>query len=144
MSNVNAIQGDMVGLFVSTVLVSPQTTDWKEVVCAENTGVSGSRDVNKKRTKCGVVKGFGPIDWQITGTGTLNSAPSTGQLSGNDLIALCQNETDVLVKVVHATTSTLYTRQGQGQFSKHTESANTGDPLSFDFTIEIEGNLTLA
>lgn len=134
----NAIQGDLVGLFISTNLVTPA---WKEIVCAENTGVDGSRDVNTRRTKCGVVKGFGPAAWTITGSGTHNSAPTTSQVSAQALIDAFQAETPILVKVVHATDDALYYRDGTGQITKYTEGANTGDPLSFDFTIDIEGDL---
>jgi hypothetical protein len=135
----NEVQADVLGLWISTVLTSPQPTDWLELVCAENTGLSGSRDVNKKRTKCGVIKGFGPIDWQITGSGTTNTTPGTGKLSGNEVIDLAQNETPILVKVAHGTDTSLYYRQGQGQITKFNETANTGDPLSFDFTIDVSG-----
>jgi hypothetical protein len=140
----NEIQGDLVGLFISTVLVSPLTTDFKEVVCAENSGLDGSADVNTRRTKCGVVKGVGPMGWTVTGTGTNNSAPGTNQISANTLVSLAQNQTPVLVKMVHATTSSLYTRIGQGIISRYAESANAGDPLGFDFTIDISGNMTLS
>jgi hypothetical protein len=138
----NEIQGDVVGLWITTVLTGTVAADWKEVVCAENTGVDGSRDVNKKRTKCGVVKGYGPADWSINGTGANNSSPATGQVSSDDLAVYFQDGTDILVKVAHATTEALYYRQGQGQITKFNEGANTGDPLSFDFTIDISGDLT--
>lgn len=135
----NAIQGDLIGLFISEVLVTPLTTDWKEVVCGENAGLDGSRDVTSKKTKCGVIKGYGPTSWVITGSGTHNTAPGTTQISANKLISLFQGETEILVKLVYATDSSLYYRQGEGQITKYTEGANVGDPLSFDFTIEVTG-----
>lgn len=135
----NELQADVLGLWISTVLTNPSSSDWKELVCAENTGVSGSRDVNKKRTKCGVIKGYGPVDWQITGSGTTNTTPGTGKLSGNEVVDLFQDEIPVLVKIAHSTNDSLYYREGQGQFSKFTETANTGDPLSFDFTLDVSG-----
>jgi hypothetical protein len=136
----NEIQGDLVGLYFSTNLVTP---DWKEVVCAENTGLDGTRDVNSKRTKCGVIKGFGPSAYSITGSGAANTTPGTGKMSADDILDLFQNETDVLVKMEHATTAALYSRVGKGQVTRYSETANTGDVVSYDLTVDISGPLTL-
>lgn len=136
----NAIQGDLVGVFYSTNLVTPA---WKEIVCAENTGTDGSRDVNTRRTKCGVVKGYGPAAWTITGSGTHNHTPGGSQGSADELATIFQDETPILVKVVHAVDDDLLYRSGQGQVTRFTESLNSGDPASFDFTIDIEGDLVL-
>jgi hypothetical protein len=139
----NEIQGDLVGLFISTVLTSPTTSDWKEVVCADNTGVEGSRDVNTRRTKCGIVRGFGPAAWRITANGTHNSAPGTNQISGATLTSMFQDETPLLIKVQHATTTSLYTRQGLGQITSYSENANAGDALGYELTIDVSGKFTL-
>lgn len=135
----NEIQGDVVGVWAST----DGGTTWKEIVCAENTGVDGSRDVNSKRTKCGVIKGYGPASWQITGSGAANSAPGTGKASSQDLIGWFNDETPLTMKVAHATDAALYYRSGAGQLSKYTETANSGDAVAFDFTFDISGALTI-
>jgi hypothetical protein len=135
----NEIQGDLVGLFIST----DGGTTKLEVVCAENSGVDGSRDVNSKRTKCGVIKGFGPASWTMTGSGVANTTPGTGKASAQTLIAAFQNETPLSIYLIHAVDDALYYREGAGQLSRYTETANTGDTVNFDFTFDIAGNLVI-
>lgn len=134
------IQGDVVGIYISTNLVTPA---YKEIICAENTGLDGSRDVNSRRTKCGIKKGYGPVSWTMTGTGTHETVLGVNQISAQELIGIVQNETDVLVKIAHVTDATLYYRQGQGQITSYSESANSGDPVTYDFTIDISGDLDI-
>lgn len=136
----NEIQGDVVGLFLSTNLVTPA---WKEVVCAENTGLDATRDVNTKRVKCGVIKGFGPPAYSISGSGAFNSAPSGTQVSSNEILGYMDAETPVLVKIAHITSGSIIYREGQGQITKLTEGFNSGDVVVFDFTVDISGGLTL-
>lgn len=140
----NEVQGDLIGLFISSVLVTPLTTDWKEVLCNENLGLDGSRDVNTKRTKCGPVKGFGPPSWTVQFTGTYNTTPGTNKISAQELAAFFQNETPLLLKMVHATTAATYTRIITGQITKYTEGANTGDAVNYDVTFEGQGSVQLS
>lgn len=139
----NHIDGDLVGVFISEVLVTPLSSDWKEIVCGMDVGLDGSSDVSTKRTKCGTIKNVGPAAWSITGTGTHNTVPGTDQVSAEKLIALFQNGTEILVKIVHATTASLLYRQGSGQISKYSEKLSTGESAEFDFAIDVSGNLDL-
>lgn len=136
----NSIPGKLVGLFISTVLDVPV---WKEVVCGQDVGVEGSKDVTTVRTKCGVLKTAGDPSWNITGSGVANHTPGATELSADELITILQGDTDVLVKLEHATDDAIYYRQGQGIMTAYSESAGESDPISFDFTIEISGNLTI-
>lgn len=140
----NKIDGNLVGLYISTVLTSPSPTDWKEVICGDNIGVDGSADVTARRTKCGVLKSVGPAAWQITGSLVADHTPATGKISADDLVGLFQNQTNVLVKAEYVNGgSTLYLRQGQGQFSKYTEKSSSSDMVEADFTIDVSGNITI-
>ena len=134
----NAIQGDLVALSISTNVTTPA---YKEVVCSENSGLDGSADVNTKRTKCGVIKGVGPMAWTFTGSGAFNSIPGGSAMSAQELVTAAQDQTPILVKLAHATDATIYYRQGQGIISSYSETANSGDVVSYDFTIDIEGDL---
>jgi hypothetical protein len=139
----NEIQGDLILLSISTVLTTPLATDFKEVVCAENAGVEGTKDVNTRRTKCGPIKGFGPANYTFNITGAANTAPTSTQISASTLASMFANNTPILVKLVHSTTSSLFTRIGQGQITRYAETANSGEVVGFDATIEISGGLTL-
>jgi hypothetical protein len=137
MAALNTIDGDLVGVWISTNTVTP---DYAEVVCAENTKVDGSADLKKKSTKCGVAKKTGPVDWTITGSGVHDSAPGTGKISADAMIALLQSGDEFLVKVAHTTAALVY-RQGTAVLSKYSEDFSVGGFGEFDFTIDVIGDL---
>lgn len=134
----NKIPGNLVAVEISTDLVTP---DWKEVVCGQDASLDGSKDVTTTKTKCGTIKTASDPSWSFSGTGILNHTPGAGELSGDDLIAILQGDTDVLVRLTYATDDTLYYRQGQGVMTAYSETSNTDDPVSYDFTIEVSGDL---
>lgn len=141
MANVaNKIDGKLVNLQISTDLVTPV---WKTVVCGQDVGIDGSKDVNTVRTKCGVLKSSGDTSWTLTGSGVANHTPEATELSADELVAIMQGDTDILARLTHATDDELYYRQGQGIMTAYSESAGEGDPISFDFTIEISGDLII-
>jgi hypothetical protein len=140
----STIQGDLIALQISTVLTAPLSTDLKEVTCAENSGIEGTRDVNTRRTKCGVFKGYGPPSHTFTFSGVVNATPATGQISANTLLGFFENETPLYIKMVHTGTSSLLTRTGLGQITRYSETENSGDLVSFEMTIEIDGALTIS
>jgi len=140
----NHIDGDLVGIWISTVLTSPQASDWDEIVCGMNVGLSGSGDVTTKRTRCGVIRTQGPFGWEITATGTHNTAPTAGaQVSADDLLTHAQSGTQLLVKVAHATDTSLLYRVGQATISSYDESINVGDSAEYDITFSVTGDLDI-
>jgi hypothetical protein len=136
------IDGSLVGLWISTNLVTPA---WKEVVCAEESHtLSGSATTTTRRTKtCGALRSVGFDGWTMTGAGVANTTPTATEVSADDLLVLAQGATPVLVKMQSATGTGVYYRQGKGTFSAYSEDAPEGDALGFDYTIEIDGNLTI-
>jgi hypothetical protein len=136
----NKIEGKLVGAFISTNLVTPA---WKEIVCGQDTGIDGSKNITTLETKCGTLKTAGPANWQLTGSGVANTTPDSDEISADDLIDIMQGSGQVLVKLVHATTAALYYRQGTGTMTAYSESGSVSDSITFDFTIEIDGNLDI-
>lgn len=136
----NKIAGNLVAVEISTDLETP---DWKEVVCGQDASLDGSKDVTTTKTKCGTIKTASDPSWSFSGTGILNHTPGAGELSGDDLIEILQGDTDVLVRLTYATDNNLYYRQGQGVMTAYSETSNTDDPVSYDFTIEVSGDLTI-
>lgn len=132
------IEGKLVGVWISTNLTTPA---YKEIVCGQDTGLDGSKNITTLETKCGTLKTAGPANWQLTGSGVANSEPGTNELSADELIGIMQGDTQVLVKLVHATDTALYYRQGTGTMTAYSESGSVSDSITFDFTIEIDGNL---
>jgi hypothetical protein len=141
MADVNLkIPGNLVGVWISTNLV---TADWKEVVCGQDASLDGSKDVTTTVTKCGVIKTTSDPSWSFSGSGILNYTPGAAELSSDELITILQGDTDVLVKLAYATDDTLYYREGQGVMTAYGEASTPGDPVSFTYTIEVSGDLTL-
>lgn len=137
----NKIAGNLVGVYISTNLETP---DWKEIICGQDASLDGSKDVTTTKTKCGVIKTASDPSWSFSGSGILNHTPGAGELSADELIAILQGDTDVLVKLEYATDDSLYYREGQGVMTAYGEASNTDDPVSFTYTIEVSGDLTLA
>jgi len=139
-STSNSVTGNVLGLWISTNLTVPA---WKEIVCGTDIGLDGSKDVTTTRTKCGVIKSAGDTSWTITGSGVANHTPLTGEVSADELIAVMQGTTDVLVRYQDDTTPANMYRGGQGIMTAYSENAGTDDPVVFDFTIELNGALTI-
>lgn len=140
---VKKIEGELIGLLISTVLVNPQAADWKEVVCSEDLSVEGTRNTSSRVTRCGTLKSKGIPSYSFPIAGVANATPEAGQVSADDLMSYFQNGTDLLIKLVHKDDATIYYRQGQGFLSGYTEEVPVEDVVGFSGTVEIDGNLTL-
>lgn len=138
----NHIKGNLVKLEIAT---NPDATTptYKTVVCGEDVGLDASKDVTTRRTKCGVIKTAGDASWTATGSGVANHTPGSGEMSADEMAAVMQGDTDVLFRMVHEVDGALYYRQGRGIMTAYGESAGVDDPLEFDFTLEVSGNLIL-
>jgi predicted secreted protein len=145
MADVNdSLGGEVVFLAISTDLVTPA---YKNVVCSSgDIGVAGSTEGGATaNTRCGVAKGGGRSSWQITGEGVHNTnIAALTEVSANEMAALFQNRTSVLVRVQDETTPANYYRQGQGKITEYEETSNVDGFVTFSFTIEIAGDLDLA
>lgn len=128
----------LVALSISTNLVTPA---YKEVICATDTGLSGDTDISTVDTKCGLKKSPGSTNWTMNVSGVADLAPGGSQMSANDLITLAQNGTRFLVKVADTGGTPTYYRQGEAFFSSYNETANNGESVSFDATLEIDGDV---
>lgn len=134
----NTIDARQVLLKISTNLVTPS---YKSVVCSIDNGLTGSSNVQKTDTKCGQAKSRGTTDHTVTGSLAANTAPdSTTEMSADDLIALFESGADFLWELI----ATGYTRKGTGFLGAYNETANTGDVVKADFTIEVKGGITTA
>lgn len=135
----NSLKGKEVFIHISTNLVTPA---YSVLVCQINGGLSGSRDVNTQSTKCGVAKAGGEPNYQVTGSLAANTAPGTGEISADDLIALFESGDSFLFKLAHTTPANYY-RAGTGFLSNYSETANDGETVNADFTIEVEGGIDI-
>lgn len=129
--NVNEIS-----LSISTNLVTPA---YKKVVCAEDHSLEGSKNVNKRKTRCGPIVSADAPEYTLTNSGAANLTPDgTTEISLQELHTIFQSGSDILVKLEHTTPANYY-RQGLGSLTKFTETGKEGDVVGFDFTIEFTG-----
>lgn len=135
---VNNLKGKLALLSISTNLVTPA---YKVVVCSIDNGISGSRNVTTTETKCGTSKAGGSPNYTVTGSLSANSAPDTDEMSADDLQALFDSGAEFLWKIEDSVTPANYFRQGQGFFSAYNETANNGDDVKADFTIEVTSTI---
>lgn len=127
-------------LAISTNL---ESEDFKDVVCGQDIDIDWSKDITTLKTKCGTVKAAGEPSITITGTGVANHSPGGTEVSADEIAAIMQGNSDVLVRVQDETTPANYFRQGQGTMTAYSESAPLDGALTFDFTIEVSGSLDL-
>lgn len=130
----------LVGLFISTDLVTPA---YLEVICATDTGLDGTTEVTSVDTKCGFLKSPGSTSWTMNVAGVVEMDPDAGMMSANELIALAQAGTRFLVKIADTGGTPVYYRQGEGFFTSFSETANNGENVTFEGTIEIDGDLDI-
>lgn len=130
----------LVALSISTNLVTPS---YKEVVCATDTGLNMDVDVSTVDTKCGVKKSPGSANITMNISGVAEFAPTSTQMSANTLFDLGQNGTRFLVKIADTAVTPTYYRQGEAFFSSYNETANNGEQVSFDATLEIDGDVDI-
>lgn len=131
----DTIDGKLVVLSIATNLTTPV---YKDVVCSIDNGLTGSANVQSTDTKCGQAKARGTSNRTVTGSLAANTAPGTTEMSADDLDALFTSGADFLWKLDDGTN---YTRTGTGFLSAYNETANTGDVVKADFTIEVKGNV---
>lgn len=131
----DTIDGKLVILSISTNLETPS---YKTAVCLIDNGLTGSRNVQSTDTKCGQAKAGGTANRTVTGSLAANTAPGGTEMSADDFDTLFTNGDDFLWKLDDGTD---YYRAGQGFLSGYNETANTGDVVKADFTIEVKGDV---
>lgn len=136
----NKISSNDVLLAISSNIVTPE---WLDVVCGQDIDIDWSKDITTLKTKCGTVKAAGEPSITITGTGVANYSPEAGEASADEIAALMQGNSEVKVRVQDETTPANYYREGTGTVTSYSESLPLDGALTFDFTIEVSGNLEL-
>lgn len=75
------LQGDDVEFLVRVA----DTGTFKEMVCEETLTIDITNDVTTTKTKCGPFKGVQTPDFKVNGTGVYNYAPTSSEVSYNQV-----------------------------------------------------------
>lgn len=136
----NVISGSVVTLKISTNLVTPA---YKTIVCAINSGLSGSADVTTTDNKCGTSKARGSINWTVDASFEANHTPGGTEMSADELIALMSSGANFLFQMQDEVTPANYYRSGTAFFSSYNETANNKENVQGDFTMEVIGDVDI-
>jgi len=115
---------------------------WKAIVCLTQNGVSSSDSSTETQTKCGTIVASGSGTNQFTGTGVMETAPETDEVSYMDLWALKNAGTDFMI-VEKNTDESIFTL-GTGKVTDISSDASAGNNANFSYTIKISGLISLA
>lgn len=138
---VETLKNNEIGVYISTDLVTPA---YKEVVCGTDITVDSSKDINKKKSKCGTHTAVSEPEYTVSFGGVANLTPTAlTEISAQELAVIDQSTTPVLVKVEHRTDPTKYHRSGQGYISSYTENLALDDTMDFDIEFAVDGDLDL-
>lgn len=131
-------------VFIDTVTDPSQTvntsTNYRPVICMQTNGIGGTTDTIDVSDKCG--NGYadpipGGSSWEITGTGNaVDEAMNPSKASYQELFTLWKNKEAFWMKIANKPdgNGTPIIREGVGMITSFTETADTDNPYTFDFT----------
>lgn len=131
-----------IGLYYNVGTVG--TPDWKLVACSTADGFSGSTDNVGVSNKCegNWTKNLpGDRSWSFSNSSYAQNPPATGQISYDELFDLWAAGTVGPWKLESLNGPSEYYRYGLGWVADLGESADSGDYLQFDLTIQGNGEV---
>lgn len=121
--------------------LSADGVTYKSVICESGHTLNRERATNTVETKCysGTSSvSIGALSGSIDFTGIFETAPTSSQLSGNEIFAYQEAGTYLYWRM----TTTGYTRKGNGYVTSISEDAPVDNLLAMEFTIQIDGSVT--
>lgn len=135
----NEIASKDIGLYFNTG--TTEAPVWKLVACSTSDGFSGSTDNVSVSNKCegAWTKNLpGDRSWSFSNSSYAQKVPLATQLSQEEVFDLWANSTVGQWKL-ESLIEDEYLRIGQGYISDLGETADSGDYLQFDLTIQGDG-----
>lgn len=127
----------------ATMLLSYSVTDvdanYKSVVCESDSNIDGTMNVITDETKCGVLKGTGPIDWKASGTALVNTTPEADEGSYNEIQTLFLAKTLLYFKYTNVDESIYH--KGRGWFTALGNQNASSGSSKFTWSVEINGDI---
>lgn len=131
-----------IGLYYNTGTV--QSPSWKLVACSTSDGFSGSTDNVSISNKCesGFTKNLpGDKSWSFSNSSYAQKSPSANQISYEDAFEMWVSD-EVGQWKLESINSNEYLRIGEGWISDLGETADAGDFLQFNITIQGNGKVS--
>jgi hypothetical protein len=135
MSTPTTVQGKTIPLALSLDDVT-----YKNIVCNTAHDVTLDSPVNTEVSDCGTHKSLAPVDAVYTFSGLLNTTPNGAtEMSADDVLLLANNQTKVYLK----TQPGAKVIKGYGYISNYVYTKATEALISFSFTFNVDGALTI-
>lgn len=139
---IEKLNSNDIGVYISTDVAAG--TGLKEIVCGTDITYDTSREITKRRTKCGPISGVGELEATVSFGGVANVTPTVlSEMSLQELEVINQQGDPVWVEIKHRTTPSKYYRQFVGGITTKTENLPEGDVVDFDVTIEADGDVAI-
>lgn len=113
----------------------------KLVVCLIDAGATSSKSSSTVDTRCGSQIATGSSSATITGSAALNDDPDGTDISGNEIWALHNADTEVMA-VIKNVSGSVY-RAGTAKITDISDTYNQGDLAKFNFTATVSGLVNL-
>jgi hypothetical protein len=115
---------------------------YKTVVCQISANLDASRNVNTAETACGTFKAFGPSNYKLNFTGTVDTAPDTGEGSWTELLTLFEANTAFMSKFATAGNEPYITGTGK-LASLQLQNGGPSDIVQFSAAFEFSGTVDI-
>jgi len=109
----------------------------KLVVCLTEAGASSSKSSTTVDTRCGTKVATGNSTATITGTATLDDDPQGTDISGNEIWALHNADTEVMA-IIKNVSGSVY-RAGTAKITDVSDTYTQGNLATFNFTATVSG-----
>lgn len=137
---VETLKSNEVGVYIST----DGGTTKKEIVCGTDITIDSSKNITRKKHKCGSAAAVSEPEYTISFGGVANLTPTiASEVSAQELAVLDADTTAITVIVQHRTDPTKYYRSGLGYISSYTENLPLDDTMDFDIEFAVDGAMEL-
>lgn len=119
---------------------------WKTMVCETSLNGEVIRTASELATKCGTIKTSAAINSTLSGSGAANTSPTAAQVSLKQALDWIDADTLLEGRMVNLVDGTVALGdavliKGDGHFSRVSPTADTGQPLTFDWEFAFSGTL---
>lgn len=134
------VQSNLVPIAIS----SDGGSTYKNIVCKKGYTFNGSTSTTKEETDCGTFTGLGANEWSFDFDAVVNTTPSSGEFSYEDILGFWVAQTALKVKVQYPTSGSPggdFYMQGDVYLSSLTQTNSVGSLIQFSGTFSGTGTL---
>jgi hypothetical protein len=135
------VQGSLVVMWVS-----PTNSNFKAIVCEDQSQASATANVNTTKTKCGTFTAVDTPENTLSGSGIADASPAANQCTYKDLDGWLNSKTKLYFiyqnladTTAGITKGSVVYKDGQGYFTEVSVTAQEGDLVKFNWSFATTG-----